>query len=332
MNRNKTVQRKKWPKRVGIILLTMLILLSGVPYLVPLSAAMDAQTAPPFENSAFEQINGFSFHYRQYQPWHQPARGKLLLVHGLGGSTFSFETLAPLLAEQGYLVISVDLPAFGYSSRSLNYNHSQANRAADLWQMLSRLDATLPGGLSGQPWHLAGHSMGGGTVAAMALGNPVACNSLILIDPALSSRQQGRWLVQMPPLKRWLQIALEHWLFSQRSITRFLTTAYGQAPSEEQVAGYLTPLRLPGTAAALGQMLDTMENVDTAKLAVLNTPVLAIWGKADSMVPVSELEILQAIRPDLHSLVIEGAAHCPMETHPQAVAEAMLAWMNAHAS
>ena len=49
-------------------LAVILVLVAAVPYLVPLSAHRAAAGPLPFENSAFEEVNGFSFHYRAYRP------------------------------------------------------------------------------------------------------------------------------------------------------------------------------------------------------------------------------------------------------------------------
>lgn len=324
-------RRRKVLKRAGIAGLLLLCLLLVLPYLLPLSMPSAAIAEAPFDNSAFEQIGGVRFHHRLYPPQGSQAKGKLLLVHGLGGSTFSFQDLAPLIAAQGYLVMSADLPGFGYSGRPLAYDHSQAHRAQDLWQLLDSLDQELPSEAKEMPWHLAGHSMGGGTVLSMNIQEPARTAGLILLAPALSDQQQGRWLLQFAPLKQWLQVALEQFILTERNIQRFLASSYGREPTPDEVTGYLAPLRLPGTARSLARMVDTMRSDDPAALPA-DTPILVIWGKRDSMVPVSGLEALRALQPGLTALMIEDAAHCPMETHTQQVAEAMLDWLASHST
>lgn len=316
-------------KRIGIGAIVLLLLLLGLPYLLPLSTPSAAQEAAPFGNSAYEQIGGVRFHYRLYHPGSGEPRGKLLLVHGLGGSTFSYEVLAPKIAAQGYLVASVDLPGFGYSGRPPDYDHSQAQRSQDLWQLLLELDEALPQGIRAESWHLLGHSMGGGTVSAMAMSNPGRTKSLILLAPALSDRQ-GRAFLRFGPLKQWLQVALEHFVLTERNIRGFLSSSFGRPPTADEVEGYLRPLLQPGTARSLARMVDTMRNEDMSGVAAIDTPILAIWGRRDAMVPVGGLDVLKALRPDLSALVIEDAAHCPMETHVTEVAAALLDWLAAH--
>ncbi len=56
-------------------------------------------------------------------------------------------------------------------------------------------------------------------------------------------------------------------------------------------------------------------------------PILAIWGENDTWVPLSELDPLLAVRDDVKVEIIEGAGHCPMETHTDATLDVMTAWL-----
>lgn len=103
-------RKRKRLQKAGWILLSVLLVLMLLPYLIPLSAPAAVLPQPPFSNSAFDQVNNVSFHYRVFEPMGTP-KAKLLLLHGLGGSTFSFEEAAPKLSQQGILVLAVDLPS-----------------------------------------------------------------------------------------------------------------------------------------------------------------------------------------------------------------------------
>lgn len=321
------MKRKGGKGKVFLVFLVVLLLAALVlPYLVPLSAPAHAPESLPFVNSAFVEAAGTRIHYRLAVPEESSPLGKLLLVHGLAGSTFSFEALTPLLVQAGVVVVSVDLPGFGYSSRDLDYDHSQRNRAHTLWQLLDHVDQGLAPDLAAQPWHLGGHSMGGGTAYAMALQQPDRACGLVLMDAPLTGGSRSG-LLSVPPFLQWTLLALEHLVINEQRIAALLESAYGQKPNEQQVAGYLAPLRVPGTAQSLGRMVRTAREEDLAGFPDLPLPLLAIWGEEDRWVPLSALKALQALRPDMASLVVKGAGHCPMETHPKEVAEALLAWM-----
>lgn len=319
-------RKRKRLQKAGWILLSVLLVLMLLPYLIPLSAPAAVLPQPPFSNSAFDQVNNVSFHYRVFEPMGTP-KAKLLLLHGLGGSTFSFEEAAPKLSQQGILVLAVDLPGFGYSARTPDYDHSQAHRAKNVWQLLTQVDARLDAQTAELPWHLAGHSMGGGTAAAIAIAQPQRAASLILIDAALFETARGGFLMDFPPLSRLLHVAAEHLFLTEGRVTSFLTSAYGKAPTPAQVRGYLTPLRLPGTALAFSNMVKTAKNEDAGKLADINTPLLAVWGSEDTWVPLAQLEQIKQIRPDTQAHIIQGAAHCPMETHPDQFVTILSDWL-----
>lgn len=320
-------------KRLRILLLTLsflLVLFFATPYVLPISSPVAMADPLPFDNSDLADVNGVSFHYRAYRPKGGTILGKLLLVHGLAGSTFSFDVAAPLISENGHYVVSVDLPGFGYSDRDPEYDHSQAKRASDLWRLLQTIDQNLPDKVATMPWHLAGHSMGGGTVAAMAMLDPLRVRSLILVDAALFDTPDRGGFLAFPPLGRWMMTALEYFLITESRIRSLLASAYGREPNQAEIEGYLTPLRLPGTARSLLNFVRTAKNEDPAGLERLEIPIHAIWGSRDTWVPKEELDRIKIIRPDIQVRLIEGAAHCPMETHPGVFSATVLEWLSDH--
>lgn len=320
-------KKNRFLKIIGWTLLGVLAILFLVPFLIPLSQA--SQTIEkPFWNSEFVNIGENSFHYRHYPAAGERAKGKILFVHGLGGSTFSYEGAAPKLAEAGWFVVSADLPGFGYSSRNPDYNHEQTNRAKDLWAMLEGIDLELEPALAGLPWYLSGHSMGGGTVTAMALSNEARSAGLILIDPALSPSTGGGAITGFPPAVRLMQVALERFLLGEGGVKRFLTSAYGRVPTQVEINGYLAPLTRPGTAKAAGNLFKTAGGPDAARLNNTTLPILAFWGSEDTWVPPAEAQKLTEIRPDALIHIVEGAAHCPMETHTEEFVSTLLHWLD----
>jgi 2-hydroxy-6-oxonona-2,4-dienedioate hydrolase len=312
----------KYIKRVLLILLIGFII---IPYLIPLSKP----TIPllPYANSHQFVSNMTTIHYRLYEPELDVFLGKILLVHGLGGSTYSYEKNASILAEAGYQVVTVDLPGFGYSSRNTDEDHSQLNRAHLLWQLLDELDQNQANDILDKSWHLGGHSMGGGTVSAMAYQRPSSTASLILIDGALFETSRRGGITSLPVISRWLQVLLEHYLIKPERFEDFLASAYGQSPQPEDILGYYEPLSIPGTARSAISLLKTAENMPSDNLSQLSMPVLALWGEKDTWVPVDETKRIQAELPQTTVIIINEAAHCPMETHPEEFNKYLLDWL-----
>jgi len=306
-------------------LLIFLISIIVVPYLIPLSKAGSIQM--PYENSHLYESETSTLHYRLYKPTDSDILGKILLVHGLGGSTFSYEKNAPILAEAGYYVVTIDLPGFGYSSRNTQENHDQLNRAQLAWDLLDEVDQNLDSDFTSLPWHLGGHSMGGGTVSAMAFLRQQSTASLILIDGALFETNRSNSFVTLPVVSRWLQVILEHYLIKPKQFEKFLTSAYGKPPTSEDILGYYEPLSTDGTARSSIALLKTAKNIPSENLTQLKMPVLAIWGEKDTWVPLSETEKIKDKMPQTLLKTINEAAHCPMETHPVEFNQYIIEWL-----
>jgi len=178
---------KKFLKILGILLLILLLL----PYLLPTEFNNEIPEKP-FTNSVFFiSSDNISLHTQVYKT-NQSYQGKILFIHGLGASTSSFRNNAPYFSEQGFDVISVDLPAFGYSSKESGINHSQVNRARLIWEMLDQYDKDNQ---SNDKWNLVGHSMGASTVLAMVEQHPDRVNTINLVAGAVTSDQgSSNWI------------------------------------------------------------------------------------------------------------------------------------------
>ena len=316
-------------KKILKILLIIFVVIQLIPYLIPLSTYRFTPTFKPFDNSHYLTFNeggvDYPLHYRLDVPMDQVVKGKVLLVHGLGASTESFDENVPALVAEGYLVVSVDLPGFGYSVRGRNLDHSQLNRSVLLWQLLDALDGSAEDSIAQMDWTLAGHSLGGGTVAAMAAERADRTAGLILIDGALGEMpRRGDLLLAYPPISRWVSVVMEHVVITEARVEGFLTSAFGRAPTEDELKDYLWPLTFPGTARGVSNFVRTSKGYPMENLSAFTGPVLAIWGAEDSWVPVSEMDRIATYLPQLERFVIEGAGHCPNETHVGAFNERMI--------
>ena len=314
-------------KKISIAIAVLLLLIGTLPFLIPLSQPTDMTQTQPFENSAYYTLDGHDYHYRTYLPLEGEPKGKIFMVHGLGGSTFSFEKAASALQAQNYTVVLVDLPGFGYSSRFPGYDHSQRNRADALWTLLDHVEAKWPEALKQMKWHLAGHSMGGGTVYAMTLKEEQRTASLVLIDGALVSAPPSSPLTEFAPATQWGMVLLEYVFISENRIKGFLESAYGETPTYQEIQGYLMPLKTPGTARSAIDMVRTAENASLFKGQSLSLPVLAIWGENDNWVPLTDTQQIKDNITQLEVNIIPGAGHCPMETHAETFNQMLLQWL-----
>jgi pimeloyl-ACP methyl ester carboxylesterase len=300
----------------------LFLLLSITPYLVPLRPLPGDRHEMAFANSMYYEADGVELHYRS---WGSDSAGeKVLLVHGLGGSTFSWRYTAPALSENGYKTIAVDLPGFGLSERAVGFDHTAERRAELLWSFLDHL-------YPGERWHLVGHSMGGATVTAMALQNREQVQSVTLAAGALAAFEPSirDLLLRYPPFSRWLAVLSPRFILSESRVEQFLASAYGRQPSPEEVEGYYLPLTIKDTDAVLADLLRSRRVPLLERVGDLDIPVLCLWGENDTWVPLEQGEDLSRLIPGAELIVLPGEGHCPMETAPDQFNAELLVFLEA---
>lgn len=264
-------------------------------------------------------------HYRTWAPDGE-VRGKLLLLHDAGGSTVTFRVLAPQLAAAGYAVLAVDLPGFGFSDQALDFEHSLENRSGLVWSLADRLDTEENSFPPADSWIVAGHGMGGRVAAQMAVDRPARTRGLVLVASDITgATRPGAWY-WFPPY-RW---ALESWLhnsvFTIEGVEELLSDAYGRPATREEVELYAAPLLRPRMARAFVRYSLTAGRL-TFSPETIETSTLLIWGAQDTWSRPDFGEQADARLPRSTLARLEDAGHIPMETHPEATEEIVLAWL-----
>lgn len=280
----------------------------------------------PFSNSHFITIDGLKLHYRLWNAEEESIRGNVFMVHGFGGSTFSWEEVADSLSQLGYCAVAVDVPPFGYSDRSPRQNQSVTYRAA-------LLNAFLSQQFPGEKWHLAGHSMGGAIVQAMALLYPENYQGVNFVGAALFSsiNPQDRQLplvFQIPGVTTFIGNIAESWIITPGRVEGLIESAYGQKPTPLQIRAYLEPLSISGTARAILNAARYYDEIHQVEASDLSIPAIAIWGADDSWVSFeSRQSVVEQIK-GLELFIMDDAGHNPMETHFKEFMDIYLAFLN----
>ena len=123
------------------------------------------------ENSHFAEVDGVTIHFQEFGDAANPT---LLLIHGYTASTYVWQTVAPILAEQGFHVVAPDLVGFGYSDKPAWFDYTIASQARVIVRLMNILGigrATV-----------VGSSYGGAVASTVALDYPERVEKLVLVD------------------------------------------------------------------------------------------------------------------------------------------------------
>jgi pimeloyl-ACP methyl ester carboxylesterase len=242
-----------------------------------------------------------------------PADGPpILLVHGSAAWSGFWRDVAAHLAAQGWRVIAVDLPPFGYSDRDPQARYdrtSQATRLSDLLRAVAK-----------RPVVVLGHSFGAGAATEFALRHPDQVRQLVLVDAALGTLDP-----QAPAAPGLLGSGLVAQPLTAATVTNpwaigalmrsFISKKDAAAPWLETLR---QPMRRPASTAAYAAWLPSLFATDdaglswrSAELAKIAMPVAILWGETDSVTPIAQGENLARILHPKRFVRLPGTGHIP---------------------
>ncbi len=247
---------------------------------------------------------------------------RIVLVHGTAAWSGFWREVSDDLAAQGWRVIAVDTPPFGYSERDPAGRYDRVSQARRLAELIRAIGGKAT---------VVGHSFGAGAAVELALTEPQLVERLVLVDAALGKldpAEQGKpgalaSALQAAPLGQGVTAAtITNPLLTEAMLKSFVSR-------KDSVARWVPvvqqPMRREGSTAAYARWLPNLFIADEgarsrhrSALAQIAVPVRLIWGEADTVTPPDQARALQ---PLLHAPGIEwvrGAGHIP---HVEAPAE-----------
>ena len=256
--------------------------------------------------------------------WHFEDRGQgppLLLLHGLGASSFSWRhNLAPL--GRHFRVLAPDLPPHGRSPAPLNADYTIAALADAVLDFLDRQGIPRAA--------LAGNSLGGGLALLLARDYPERFPALALLAPA-AALTRVPWIfypLRLPWLGPLAAVLLGPWI-----IPLALRLAYHrwELITPEVVAGYALPFRDRRRRLALASLcrqlqIGPLSQVE-ALLQEIRQPVALIWGAKDRILPVNQAYWMKARLPQAEFHLLPEVGHAPQEEAPAAVNKIIIAFL-----
>ena len=255
----------------------------------------------------------------------------VVLSPGMADTRSSYRFLAPLIADAGYRVSSVDLRGHGESSTGWRC-YSRTDTAGDLIEVIRRL---------GGPAVIVGQSFSGGSATIAAATDPDLVSAIVEIDPFTRPPK-----ISMAAILRNVHnyrrgaLLLGEFVFtgSVRIWSKYLNVAYpGRKPAdwETWLAALQANLREPGRVKAAQSMAKSKPVDAAAQLANVRCPALVVMGSNDSDFPDPKAEaaaIVGLLPAGLGRYeMIDNAGHYPHAQYPQQVADVLLPFLAEHA-
>lgn len=238
----------------------------------------------------------------------------LVLVHGFPFDRRMWRLQVGPLSQAGLRVVTLDLPGFGQSEGSATTMEGHARAVLALLDRLRIAKATV-----------AGFSMGGYVALALAALAPERLSGLILIDTranadsadARTKRDAAMAEVQAHGVRPLAQRQIpSQFTAATRARHRLLV---------EEVRDLMLHQSKPAVLAGLQAMRDRPDRL--ASLAALQVPVLVLVGAEDGVTPLDAAQAMAQANARATLQVIAAAAHLSPMEQPEAVNQAILAWM-----
>ncbi|MFN8527169.1 MAG: alpha/beta hydrolase [Anaerolineae bacterium] len=324
----------RWLKRLAIVLLILLVVIFVLPLIVPLPPVGTDPAVFADPDGRFITVDGLQTYVREAG---DPAGATVILLHGWGGSTFTWRDTIPALAEAGFHVIAFDRPPYGLSQKTGDLPLSMTEQAAFTAAFMDVLNISSAS--------LVGHSMGGGVIAYFAVLYPERVERLGFADGAVrlenGSGEAGgggspgfaRAVLNFPPARWWARLGMRAFL-RPYSLADFQKTAYYDPTvvTDEVIAGYGRALEVTGWDEAILEILTRNFGDDVpltdAQIQAIEMSALIQWGEHDTWVPPALGERLRDLLPNDTYLTYAQSGHLPMEEEPAAFNSDLIAFLN----
>jgi pimeloyl-ACP methyl ester carboxylesterase len=309
-------------KGLLVVLLVIVLILAIGPFLIPVPPLEG--TSDPLDladpDSQFADINGLTVHYKRMGQG-EPA---IILLHGFGASTFSWEQVMEPLAQHG-TVIAFDRPAFGLTERPLPPFDGASPYSGDF-----QVDLLfgLMDEFGFEKAILIGNSAGGTVISNAALAHPERVTGMVLVSAAVytggGSPSWVRPLLQTPQMNH-LGPLLARSIAGERG-DAFIRTAWHNPDliTEETYQGYRRPLQVSNWDRALWELTRASRpGALQERLDELTMPVLVLTGDDDRIVATADNIRLGSELPNADLVVLENCGHVPQEECPAAFMNAV---------
>ena len=252
----------------------------------------------------------------------------LLLLHGIAGSSATWDEVLPWLAER-YCVIAPDLIGHGGSAKPRgDYSlGAYASGARDLLGALGHARASV-----------VGHSLGGGVAMQFAYQFPERCERLVLVSSGGLGREVHAILrAAALPGAEWVLplLGAEGVRGTVDALARWLGRVGLRAgPDLQEMWRGVSSLSDADGRAAFVHTLRTIADASGQRVSAADrlylaadVPTMIVWGERDPMIPVAHARAAHAAIPGSRLEIFPDAGHFPHRDDARRFVEIVLNFM-----
>ena len=250
----------------------------------------------------------------------------LLLVHGFLGNAYSWNAVAPMLAEDYRLVVP-DMRGYG-GSEITDEGYDGQTLAADF--------ASLMEALGHETYHVMAFDMGAPPALLLTANHPDRVQTLTYMeDPVLlpdivadkvemtpeDTTLGGTWWWMVSQSPSMTQVIVEDnerdfvsWFYDNYTVAQGAVDDRARAIYAADVTG---PREIHGWFGVYRDVFETIEQTAPLEDQKITTPVLGIGGERSQGASVAEF--LRRVATDVDGHVLEGTAHFLMDEKPEEV-------------
>ncbi len=259
------------------------------------------------DHSHFVNVDGARVHYQEFGEASNPP---MILVHGYPASVYVWKSVAPMLANEGFRVIAIDLLGYGYSEKPAAFDYTIQSQA----RMISRFMNRMGIGRA----VIVGSSYGGAVSLSLTLDYPEIVEKLVLVDAVCNDDPKNHPILKLAAIPG-LGESLTPFLLDSKAFIRMrmrdsLAKVNHHLITDERIESVRRPLF---AADGHHSVLATSRNWHADRLEqdahLINQQTLIIWGEEDAVIPIKNGYKLH--EDILHSrfVVLKDCGHVPQE-------------------
>lgn len=275
---------------------------------------LKSRYAPASSGSRFADVNGFDVHYRDEGPRDAPA---LLLIHGACASLHTWDGWTAKLVQR-HRVVRLDIPGFGLTGPP----RVRTKYTVDM--LLETVEAFVDRiGLGS--YGVIGISLGGFVAWNLAARHPYRVTSLVLVAAAGYRQEKLPSLISIattPGAAKFARLGQPR-LFVRKALHQVYHDSKKLHPDAE--LRYYELAQRKGNALVTIKIFRAMVRANDKVLAAtpdvvkaIQCPVLVLWGKEDTWIPVDQVERWKRdVEGERLTIVVyPGVGHVPVEEAP----------------